>query len=49
MALPAVSVILLTYNRANIVARAVASVLAQTFSDWELMVIDDGSSDHTFE
>ena len=49
MALPAVSVVLPTYNRANIVTRAVASVWAQTFTDWELIIVDDGSNDHTCE
>ena len=42
-----VSVIIPTYNRAHIVGEAIASVLAQTFGDFEVIVIDDGSSDDT--
>lgn len=45
--LPEVSIILPTCNRADTVMRAVGSVLAQTFQDWELIVIDDGSTDST--
>lgn len=46
---PSVSVIVATYNRAELLPRAVDSVLAQTYTDWELLIIDDGSSDGTFE
>lgn len=44
-----VSVIIPTYNRAQKVTRAVASVLYQTFPDYELIVVDDGSRDGTAE
>lgn len=44
---PLVSVIIPTYNRAQMVARAIDSVLAQDFTDFELIVVDDGSSDDT--
>jgi glycosyltransferase involved in cell wall biosynthesis len=40
-AAPAVSVVLPTYRRPDLLERAMASVLAQTFGDWELLVIDD--------
>jgi len=46
---PIVSIILPTFNRAKLLHRAVNSVLNQTFKDWELLVIDDGSTDSTFE
>ena len=42
-----VSVILPTYNRARLLRRAVKSVLNQTFEDFELIIVDDGSTDNT--
>ena len=47
--MPLVSVIIPTYNRAAWVKEAAASVLDQTFRDYELMVVDDGSTDATLE
>src|SRR3970282_949827 len=44
---PSVTVILPTYNRASFLRQAFASIEAQTFRDWELVIIDDGSTDDT--
>ena len=44
---PRVSIVLPTFNRAYCLARTIDSLLAQTFSDFELIVVDDGSSDGT--
>lgn len=43
------SVILPVFNREKSVIDAVNSIKKQTFSDWELIIIDDGSQDHTYE
>ena len=42
---PRISVVMPVYNRAGLVQRALRSVFAQTFSDFELIVVDDGSTD----
>lgn len=46
---PAVSILLPTYNRLTLLKEALASCMAQTFSDWECLVIVDGSNDGTLE
>lgn len=46
---PRFSVVICTYNRRDIVVEAIDVVLAQSFRDFELIVIDDGSADDTYE
>lgn len=46
---PLVSVIVPLYNRKSYIARCVGSVLHQGFRDWELIIVDDGSTDHPEE
>jgi Glycosyl transferase family 2 len=45
--LPAISVLLTVYNREHYIAPSIESVLAQTYTDFELIICDDGSSDAT--
>lgn len=46
--LPFVSIIIPTYNRSNVIMRAIDSVFAQSFKNFELIIVDDGSTDNSF-
>jgi glycosyltransferase involved in cell wall biosynthesis len=46
---PSVSVLMTAYNRENYVREAIQSVLNSTLTDFELIVVDDGSTDHTVD
>ena len=46
---PLVTVVIPTYNRVALVQQAIASVIAQTYWNWELIIVDDGSDDGTPE
>lgn len=44
---PSVSIIIPTYNRERLLRRSINSIVKQTFTDWELVIADDGSTDNT--
>ncbi len=44
---PTVSVVIPTYNRADLLPRALDSIIAQSAQDWEIVLVDDGSTDET--
>ena len=47
MSQPKISVIMLTYNRQHLVSRAIESILAQTFTDFQFIIVDNGSTDQS--
>lgn len=47
MGKPSVRVIMPVYNGEKFIRQAIESVKAQTFTDWELYIVDDGSTDNT--
>ncbi len=49
MNLPKVTIIMATYNRAHFILETLYSIKAQTFMDWECLIIDDGGTDNTAE
>ncbi len=46
---PRISIIMPTYNRAGLILESIRSVQKQTYSNWELLIVDDGSTDNTEE
>lgn len=42
-----ISIVMPTYNRAHYITRCIESILTQSYTNWELWVIDDGSTDET--
>lgn len=44
---PLVSIIIPTYNRAHLIGETLESILAQTYTNWECIIVDDGSTDDT--
>jgi len=46
---PLISIIIPTYNRTHIIGETLDSIIAQTYTNWECIVVDDGSTDNTPE
>ena len=44
-----ISIIIPTYNRANLISDTLDSIIAQTYTNWECIIVDDGSTDDSFE
>src|SRR6187431_937929 len=49
MSFQVISIIIPTYNRANLIGETLDSILAQTYQNWECIIVDDGSDDNTEE
>ena len=49
LAKPLVSIIIPTYNRAELIGETIDSIISQTYKNWECIIVDDGSTDHTAE
>jgi glycosyltransferase involved in cell wall biosynthesis len=47
--MPVFSIIMASYNYAEFIQKAIESVLEQTYTDWELIIVDDGSSDNSLD
>ena len=46
---PVVSIVMPTYNRVSYLKRSIESVLNQSYKEWELIIVDDGSDDNSFQ
>lgn len=46
---PLISIIIPTYNRAHLISETLESILAQTYTNWECIIVDDASTDNTVE
>ena len=44
---PLVSIVMVNYNHEEYIGKSIESVLAQTYEKWELIIIDDGSTDES--
>ena len=45
--MPHFTIIIPSFNRAHIILNTIQAVLDQSFQDWELLIVDDGSTDNT--
>lgn len=47
--MPEITIIMSAFNEEKCIARSINSIIKQSFTDWELIIIDDGSTDRTFD